>query len=536
MGATLTLNRPSIMKRSSWMPERPPLKVKTGDPIRHHELGAGKVIGFLRGGRVVRVEFEEIPGTPWEIPLDEITVLSPKTDCTGSPPKKRASRSKKKLEQDSFASDTHENTPREETVKGIDPGSVSITAHQAIEALRLGVVPSFHLDTYTVGRDMELYVILRDLESAAENGGLRVVLGDYGTGKTHFLEMAELLALEKGFLATRATLDSREVMANRPRRIYNMLAGGIRYPDDPSLERRGLGPLLRKAMADLDLIRRWNRKSHADYHPYLGPALFYMTVLPSIEKGDDLEERLVDWIEGSEVSSNMELEDRLRSTTGVRKRLYALKDFRTVTHLYTLILGGIAELARQVGYKGLAIMVDEAEFYSVLRGRDRTFSDILFKTFAAACLPASMLRFDPDALPRGGQAIHQSFSYRYSEKQPLYCIFALTHDPDGKVLLEKALPAERFIELAHFDSSDYVILSNRVLSLYALADSGFTPGSGLSSLMAKVIEPCHLHGLIENPRQALKFITEIVDIARHCPEKLKPTLRNLERRLNATGR
>ena len=89
-----------------------------------------------------------------------------------------------------------------------------------------------------------------------------------------------------------------------------------------------------------------------------------------------------------------------------------LKDFRTVTHLYTLILGGIAELARQVGYKGLAIMVDEAEFYSVLRGQDRTFADILFRTFAAACLPRSRLLFDPEVLPRGGQAIHKRFSYR----------------------------------------------------------------------------------------------------------------------------
>ncbi len=522
------------------MPESPPLKMKAGDPIRHPDLGAGKVIGFVRGGRIVRVEFEEMPGTPWEIPLDEIEVLSPETglkaDRPGSTPKKRSSRSKKKSEKESFASDTPENTRTEDRGKDIEPCPASITAHQAIEALRLGVVPAFHLDTYTVGRDAELYLILRDIESAAENGGLRVVLGDYGTGKTHFLEMVELLALEKGFLATRATLDSREVMANRPRRIYNMLARGIRYPDDPNLERRGLGPLLRKAVGDLDLIRRWSRKSHADYHPYLGPALFYMAVLPSMAKGDDLEERLVDWIEGTEVASNMELEDRLRSTTGVRKRLYALKDFRTVTHLYTLILGGIAELARQVGYKGLAIMIDEAEFYSVLRGRDRTFSDILFKTFAAACLPASMLHFDPVALPRGGQAVHQSFPYRYTEAQPLYCVFALTHDPDGKRILQKALPVELFIELARFNATDYVVLSNRVLSLYALADSGFAPGPDLSTLMAKVIEPCHLHGIIENPRQALKFITEIVDITRHRPDKLKPVLRNLEKHLNAAGR
>lgn len=506
------------------MPDR--LSGKIGDTVHHQDWGRGRVLGFVRGGRILRVEFDEMPGTPWEIPREEIEFPRSEQSRAGSTRKKRTPTSKKNAG----------TPPLESTPKEAVPESATTTAHQAIEALRLGVVPSFHLDTYTVGRDVELYVILRDLESATENGGLRVVLGDYGTGKTHFLEMAELLALETGFLAARATLDSREVEANRPRRIFHQLARGIRYPDDPNLERRGLKPLLRKAAADVNLLRRWNRKHHPDYHPYLGPALFYTAVLPAIEGSDELEERLVDWIEGSEVASNMELEDKLRRTTATGVRLYALKDFRTVTHLYTLLLGGIAELARQVGYKGLAIMIDEAEFYSVLRGRDRTFSDILFRTFAAACLPPSMLRFDPESLPRGGQAVHQSFSYRYKEEQPLFCIFALTHDPAGKALLEKSLPADRFIELQPFDTVDYVTLSSRVLSLYGLADTDFVPGSDLASLMAKIIEVCHLRGLIENPRQALKFITELIDITRHCPDRLRPTLKDLERHLNAVAR
>ncbi len=495
------------------------LPVKIGDRIRHPDWGEGRVLGLLRGGRVVRAEFEEMAGVPWEIPREEMEIQSAKAPSPVPVAPKE--------DRGSIRASNHSTVPLSR--------KDAISARQAIEALRLGVVPTSHLDTYTVGRDLELCVVLQDLELAAENGGLRVVLGDYGTGKTHFLEMAELLALETGFLATRATLDSREVTANRPRRIFHQLARGIRYPDDPSLERRGLEPLLQRAAKDMKIIRRWSRRNYADYHPYLGPALFYMAVLPTIKNQDELQERLLDWIEGSEVASNVELEKKLRHATAGRIRLYALKDFRTVTHLYTLILGGIAELARQVGYKGLAIMVDEAEFYSVLRGEDRTFSDILFRTFAAASLPRSVLRFDPEVLPRGGQAIHQSFSYRYKDRQPLYCIFALTHDPEGKDLLERSLPADRFMELEPFSTADYIALSERVLSLYALAQTGFMPGEELSSLMAEVIEPCHLYGLIENPRQALKFITEVVDITWHRPKSLKPMLRELEQHLMSVG-
>ena len=415
--------------------------------------------------------------------------------------------------------------------EGVKAEQDAVTARQALEALRLGVVPTAHLDTYTVGREMELAVVHKDLAAAGRAGGGRIVLGDYGAGKTHFLEMIELMALKEGFLATRATLDSKEVPPNKPRRIYHQLARGIRYPDDPHMEPKGLKPLLMKASKKGRLIGRLNDRKGKDYHPYLGPALFYWSALSAVDNMNDMRERLLDWIEGSEVASNVELEKKLRQTTGKRVRLYALRDFRTVTHLYTLILGGIAELARQVGYKGLAVMVDEAEFYSVLAGRDRVFSNVLFRTFLASCLSPTMLRFDPETLPKGGHAIHRSFSHRHKDDQPLYVVFALTHDPEGKSMLENAVSADRFMPLTPFNAGDYITLSKRVLSLYDLAKTPLALSEKLAALMAKVLEPCHRSGVIENPRQALKFITEVIDITRHRPDRLKPMLEDLLRYL-----
>jgi hypothetical protein len=495
---------------------------RVGQIISHADWGAGRVVALLRGGRVLRVEFDEMPHTPWEIPREELGFDAP-------PPPEKPQTEKPQTKKPGA-----EKSPEPLDSKSMSPETLedSVTARQSLEALRLGVVPTSHLNTYTVGRDMELAVIYEDLRSAAKgSGGMRVVLGDYGAGKTHFLEMSELLALESGFLATRATLDSREVMPSRPRRIYHELARGIRYPDDPTLERRGLKPLLQKAATDVDLIRRLSRTNSPHYHPYLGPALFYWSVLPALTDTEDLQDRLLDWIEGSEVASNVELEKKLRHMTSARARLYALRDFRTVTHLYTLLLGGISELARQAGYRGLAVMVDEAEFYSVLGGRDRTFADVLFRTYAAACLNPDILGFDPEVLPRGGQAVHRRFSYRYREDQPLYAVFALTHDPAGKYALARAVPENRFMDLPPFSTEDYVALSERVLSLYELAQTPLSMGQKLAALLAKVIEPCHRTGLVENPRQALKFITEVVDITRHRPERLKPMLQELLERL-----
>jgi len=508
---------------------------RVGQIISHGDWGAGKVIALLRGGRVLRVEFDEMPNTPWEIPREELgfdAPPQPETVKKNAPSQSVPPRTEKSLPK---TEPPKTERPSEDfDFKSVSPEATedSVTARQSLEALRLGVVPTSHLNTYTVGRDMELAIIYEDLQSAAKGfGGMRVVLGDYGSGKTHFLEMSELLALESGFLATRATLDSLEIMPSRPRRIYHELARNIRYPDDPSVERRGLKPLLQKASGDVDLIRRLSRVKSPHYHPYLGPALFYWSVLPAFEDAEDLRDRLLDWIEGSEVASNVELEERLRHMTSARARLYALRDFRTVTHLYTLLLGGIAELARQVGYRGLAVMVDEAEFYSVLGGRDRTFADILFRTFAAACLNPKTLGFDPEVLPRGGQAVHRRFSYRYRDDQPLYAVFALTHDPAGKSALARAVPENRFMSLPSFSTNDYITLSERVLALYELAQTPLAMEKKLAPLLAKVIEPCYQMGLVENPRQALKFITEVVDITRHRPDRLKPMLQELLKRL-----
>ncbi|MBI4703453.1 MAG: DUF2791 family P-loop domain-containing protein [Deltaproteobacteria bacterium] len=402
-------------------------------------------------------------------------------------------------------------------------------AAQALEALRLGVVPAHHLQVYTVGREVALGAIHEDLARASRSGGLRVVLGDYGSGKTHLLELAQKAALGAGFLAAKATLDSREVQPCYPRRLYHQLARAVRYPDHAEQRPLGLAPLLSRAAEDPALVRRWSTRAGGSFHPYLGPTLACWAALAPPGAAEELSERLLDWVEGAEVASNLDLGAELRRNTPARGRFYALQDHRTLTHLYTLLLGGLAALAHDVGYQGLAVLVDEAEFYSVLRGEDRTFAEVLFRTVAASCLSASELGFDPAALPRGGAAVHRSFPYRFRASQPLYVAFALTHDPEGKALLSSAVPRARFLELQPLERADFVTLSQRVFSLYQLAEENPGLGSELASIMGTVIDACHRRGLVDSPRQALKLVTELVDLARHRPERLKPVLAELRR-------
>ena len=76
-----------------------------------------------------------------------------------------------------------------------------------IQALRAGVVPKLGLQHIQVGRAREISEMVRDVERISEGGAaIRFVIGEYGSGKTFFLNLVRLVALEKGMVVLSADL------------------------------------------------------------------------------------------------------------------------------------------------------------------------------------------------------------------------------------------------------------------------------------------------------------------------------------------
>ena len=76
-----------------------------------------------------------------------------------------------------------------------------------IQALRAGVVPKMGLRHIQVGRAREVAATVGDVEGIAEGGAaIRFVIGEYGSGKTFFLNLVRLIALEKGMVVLSADL------------------------------------------------------------------------------------------------------------------------------------------------------------------------------------------------------------------------------------------------------------------------------------------------------------------------------------------
>src|ERR1035441_9402070 len=76
-----------------------------------------------------------------------------------------------------------------------------------LQSLRAGVVPRTALHLIQVGRAREVEAILRDIERIADGGSaIRFVIGEYGSGKTFFLNLIRAVGLEKKLVTVHADL------------------------------------------------------------------------------------------------------------------------------------------------------------------------------------------------------------------------------------------------------------------------------------------------------------------------------------------
>lgn len=77
-----------------------------------------------------------------------------------------------------------------------------------IQSLRAGVVPRTGQHLIQVGRTREIETLVSDIDRIADGGsGFRVVIGEYGAGKTFFLNLVRAVALEKKLVVANADLN-----------------------------------------------------------------------------------------------------------------------------------------------------------------------------------------------------------------------------------------------------------------------------------------------------------------------------------------
>jgi hypothetical protein len=95
---------------------------------------------------------------------------------------------------------TSDGVPVAEKIKPKDRDAV-------VQALRAGVVPRTGIQLVQVGRAGEVSQVKRDVDRIAANGSaVRFIIGDYGSGKTFFLNLARSIAMQSKLVVVHADL------------------------------------------------------------------------------------------------------------------------------------------------------------------------------------------------------------------------------------------------------------------------------------------------------------------------------------------
>jgi len=367
----------------------------------------------------------------------------------------------------------------------------AIQARRMIEAFRLGIVPHQDVESFTFGREKQLKVLEEALANLGRGrGDVFMVEGEYGTGKTHLLEYVHHRALASGMVTSLVQFDPAEVSPHRPKRVYREIVHNLRYIKDAT--EHGFRDLLRGG-SGLDM----------QDHAFLGPVL---AKLRRIDSGQQQAEVFWQWIEGEstkEYATEQKSPYRVRGGQGIP----ALYDFSTAADLYCNILSGLSWLARELGLKGMVLLVDEAETVTHLwdimyLAKSVNFMDGLVRT----------AQNDPDLKRVNDRMVHnQVRPLPYIYRDPaLLLVFATTPSPYDYAYIKLANRVKHRVELAPLaDQALYDAFSTMVL-IYQKA----YPGFAVSDLEQKRLLREASRRNLEGVRAFIKFSIEALDVAR----------------------
>jgi len=232
-----------------------------------------------------------------------------------------------------------------------------------IQSLSAGVVPRIGLEHIQVGRKDEINAILTDLDRIQDDGAaIRFIIGRYGSGKSFFLNLCRIVALEKKFVVAQAdiTLEKRLYSSdNQARALYSELVHNFAVRSKP--EGGALRGIVERWISDLDYRLRKEGKSTDEIVQQIPQELKYLqefvsgydfaTVLckyfEGFQKGDDaLMASAIRWLSGEYSTKTEARQDLGVRTIIVDENIYD----------YLKLWG---RFVRMAGFSGLLVNIDE---------------------------------------------------------------------------------------------------------------------------------------------------------------------------------
>ncbi|MCR5537080.1 MAG: ATP-binding protein [Succinivibrio sp.] len=121
-----------------------------------------------------------------------------------------------------------------------------------IQSLRAGVTPRIGLEHIQVGRVNEVKALIEDLDNICQGGSaFRIIIGDFGAGKSFFLQLIRYIALEKNLVVLNADLSPDKRLfasSGQARSLYKELTRNLSTRAHP--EGNAMIPLVEKFITE----------------------------------------------------------------------------------------------------------------------------------------------------------------------------------------------------------------------------------------------------------------------------------------------
>ena len=229
-----------------------------------------------------------------------------------------------------------------------------------IQSLRAGVVPRSGQHLIQVGRIREIETLVGDIDRIADGGSsFRLVIGEYGAGKTFFLNLVRAVAMERKLVVASADLNpDRRLHASggQARSLYAELMRNIATRTKP--DGGALPGIVEKFIAGSKAEAKTSGRSTEDV---IREKLAHLTELVN---GYDFADVIAAYCRGFEEGSEQLKSDAIRWLRGefaTRTDARAALGVRTIvddSNVYDQLklMGRFVQLA---GYGGLLICLDE---------------------------------------------------------------------------------------------------------------------------------------------------------------------------------
>ncbi len=240
-----------------------------------------------------------------------------------------------------------------------------------LSGMSAGIVPRSGAQYIAIGRRAEIAAMLSDLEKISDGGGaMRFLIGRYGSGKTFLIQLIRMYALEQGFLTADCDLSPE-------RRLSSSSGGGAatyrelmkNFASKASPDGGALGPVLSRWLSGIrsdvaasglepdtapfeDEVRTRIYKTVRNLEGAVGgfdfSAVLHAYYRASLDGDDEKQSAAVRWLRG-EFATKTEARAALGFSVGS-----VITDDNWYDYLKLMAL-----FAREMGYRGLVVFIDE---------------------------------------------------------------------------------------------------------------------------------------------------------------------------------